>query len=90
MKHITERYKEPCNHIELTDDEFKQLWPFLKKLGVEIRPIIWHGKTGEYQARNPYKNELLYIDSAAREFCPDNYTEYVYKTAGVNIEFAAK
>ena len=27
---------------------------------------------------------------AARELFPDNYTEYVYKTAGVNIEFAAK
>lgn len=27
---------------------------------------------------------------AARELCPDNYTECVYKTAGVNIEFAAK
>lgn len=27
---------------------------------------------------------------SARELCPDDYTEYVYKTAGVNVEFAAK
>lgn len=69
MKHITERYEEPCNHIELTDEEFKQLWPFLKELGVELRLIIWHGdtKTGEYQARNPYKTELRYIDRKAHD-----------------------
>ncbi len=27
---------------------------------------------------------------SAREFCPANYAEYVYKMAGVNVEFAAK
>lgn len=27
---------------------------------------------------------------SAREFCPNNYAEYVYKTACINIEFAAQ
>lgn len=27
---------------------------------------------------------------SAREFCPANYAEYVYKMAGVNVEFAVK
>lgn len=64
MKRITEKYGEPCNYIELSDDEYKELYYFLLELGVELRPMIYHGdkKIYECQARNPFKDRLQYVD----------------------------
>lgn len=72
MKHITSKGlwgKEQieCHTLKLTNEERDELKPFLDSLGIELRPCsmwcengVW---VGEYQARNPFKNELHYVDA---------------------------
>lgn len=56
MKHITEEYGSPCNHIESTIEEFFILKAFLKEYGVEARRISACGNVCEWQIRNGYKD----------------------------------
>lgn len=56
MKHITEEYRQPCNIIESTVDEFYIMKNFLKIYGVEARMIMSCGNTCTWQIRNGYKD----------------------------------
>lgn len=55
MKHITEEYGVETNELTLTWEEYKQLEPFLEKLGVRTRTIISDGEQLTIQGENPYK-----------------------------------
>lgn len=55
MKHITEEYGMDTNELTLTWEEYKQLEPFLKKLGVRTRSIISDSNQLTIQGENPYK-----------------------------------
>lgn len=56
MKHITEEYGSPCNHIESSIKEFYILKDFLKLYGIEARMIMSCGNTCTWQIRNGYKD----------------------------------
>ena len=56
MKHITKRYGVELNELELTQEEFAQLEPFLKALGVRCRTPLWDSNGNMIiEAENPYK-----------------------------------
>lgn len=55
MKNITNQYGMEVNNLTLTWDEFKELEPFLKKLGVRCRVCISDREGVTIQAENPYK-----------------------------------
>ncbi len=55
MKHINERYGQPENLLSLTPEEYKELEPFLKALGVRTRTTRWSHEEVIIQADNPYK-----------------------------------
>lgn len=76
MKHITEEYGQECNRLELTENEYKNLEPFLISLGVRSRFVCCYYKDKtlmyEIQAENPYKNILarhsFYNEGIKRDF----------------------
>lgn len=58
MKHITEEYGTETNLLQLTQEEYKQLEPFLRQLGIRCRTTTWDSKEMTVQAENPYKYQL--------------------------------
>lgn len=62
MKYISEEYGQKCNLLELTQDEYDALEPFLLALGVRSRTTSsWvEGDliVNKIQADNPYKVSL--------------------------------
>ena len=76
LKHITTRYGQPCNHLELTSEELEELEPFLKELGVRCRTMVYTTKDGVenhvIQAENPYK---FYIGKPERKHADECMTE---------------
>ena len=58
MKHIAEEYDMKTNLLTLTREEYAQLEPFLRQLGIRCRVTTWDSKEMIIQAENPYKNEL--------------------------------
>lgn len=58
MKHITEEYGTETNLLQLTREEYEQLEPFLRQLGIRCRATMWDSKEMTIQAENPYKYQL--------------------------------
>lgn len=70
MRHITEEYGQPCNLLELTEEEYRVLDAFLMNLGIRSRRTSSDfGKgTTVIQAENPYRERLLlYFNRSAAE-----------------------
>lgn len=74
MKHIVTKglwgtEEIDCHTLKLTAEEYEELEPFLKSLGIELRTcsLWWENgvRIGEYQARNAFKTELQYLDKEA-------------------------
>ena len=63
MKHITEEYGMETNLLTLTHEEYTQLEPFLKQLGIRCRITMRDSKEMTIQAENPYK---YWIDDKGR------------------------
>lgn len=63
MKYISEEYGQKCNLLELTQDEYAALEPFLLSLGVRTRTTSYWAEDGsivcKIQAENPYKVSLI-------------------------------
>ena len=59
MKHITTEYGQPCNYLELTEEEYKALDGFLRGVGVQSRRTTSYNGVVTIQAENPYKTELI-------------------------------
>ena len=59
MKHITEKYRQPCNIMESTYEEYSMMSEFLKPYGIETRTISYWREDGiamcTWQVRNTYK-----------------------------------
>lgn len=72
MKHITKEYGQSTNLLELTQDEYKALEPFLVALGVRSRATMWMGETVKIQAENPYKE---WISREDRSFADEAMSE---------------
>ena len=79
MKHINKKYGLECNLLQLTQEELKQLEPFLLALGVRCR-ISQDNFNGEYviQAENVYKTcaDLLSTHRAERLLTEDYIKSY--------------
>lgn len=91
MKHIPEEYGQKCNLLELTQDEYAALEPFLLALGVRTRTTSCWVEDGsivcKIQAENPYKTSLsgyrglnditaLAYEMAEREMAPFSISCY--------------
>lgn len=46
MKHITMKYGQEENLMELTTEELATLEPFLNRLGIRVRTTIYHTENG--------------------------------------------
>ena len=74
MKHIIEEYGMETNELTLTWEEYRQLEPFLKKLGVRTRSIISDSEQLTIQGENPYKT---WIDHPkGRVIADDEMTDF--------------
>ena len=82
MKHITEKYGQPCNLLSLNYEDYLALQNFLKPLGVRLRTTIVDGGyngTCEIQGENPYKiwaghpHAKKLGDEAMSDFCISCY-----------------
>lgn len=60
MKHITEEYGQPCNLLELSEEEYRELDAFLRLEGIIIRRCRSYCGTTTIQAENPYKSMLAH------------------------------
>ena len=56
MEHITEKYGQKANLLELPAEDFEKLRPFLFELGVLSRVTMMYDGRVTIQAENPYKN----------------------------------
>lgn len=59
MKHITTEYGQPCNYLELTEEEYKALDGFLRGVGVRSRRTSSYNGVVTIQAENPYQRNLI-------------------------------
>lgn len=55
MEHITEKYGQPANLLELSSEDFDKLRPFLFQLGVLSRVTMEYAGRVTIQADNPYR-----------------------------------
>ena len=56
MQHITEKYGQPANLLELSAEDFEKLRPFLFQLGVLSRVTMEYAGRVTIQAVNPYRS----------------------------------
>lgn len=84
MKYIPEEYGQKCNLLELTQDEYAALEPFLLALGVRTRTTSFWAEDGsivcKIQAENPYKTSLSSYKAL------DDITALAYKSAEREME----
>lgn len=84
MKYISEEYGQKCNLLELTQDEYDALEPFLLALGVLSRTTSsWvEGDliVQKIQAENPYKDLLTSYKGI------NDITDHVYALAEIAME----
>lgn len=74
MKHIKEEYGMETNLLTLTNEEFDQLEPFLKALGIRCRYTQFNSKECTIQAENPYKFWIDHPDG--RKLADKDMTEF--------------
>lgn len=90
MRHINEEYGSKCNLLELTQEQYDALKPFLLNLGILTRCTSFHcarnKKTGKMEniciieAKNPYEHRIGKNEReiAEKEFTPDSVECYKY------------